>query len=139
MNANVLDVVHVIGHIFVLIYHYYLMFLPKEDPESLPIITMHLSRLSIMVVFSVFFVINGLNSGQRLTQSLESQNSFLIISIEFILNRVVVIIAISYLFYISFALFIFFIVKDVHLEIVLFNGLVSNLLFYSNFTTENNV
>ena len=138
MKTNVMDGMRAIAHIYVLGFHYYLMFV-AEDQHNNPVIIKHLFRLSSMMDFSVFFVINGINSCRWLTRSIESGQSLVRVSIRFIVDRLALIIAITYLFYICFALFAIFIVKDVSLERALMDGLVSNLLFFSNYSSENNV
>ena len=133
-----MDGMHAISHIYVLLFHYYLIFLAGDEVENMPVPILHLFRLSLMVVFSVFFVINGINSGRWLTRSIGSGRSLVRVSIKFIVERLAMIVAITYIFYICFALFVFFVAKELAFQRLVLDGMVANLFFVSNYVLENN-
>ena len=139
MIAQVMDGMRAISHIYIVLYHYFGIFLSGGEVQNIPVPIKHLFRLSLMIVFAIFFVINGYNSGRWLIRSISSNGSHVRVSIKFLMDRLAMIIAITYLFYLCFSLFAFFIVKDSALDKVVTCGLLANLFFVSNYTTENNV
>ena len=133
-----MDGMRALLHIYALLFHYNSM--RVNAATNIPgVFVLHLVRLSIVSTFTVFFVINGINSGQWFTKHVKSRRSLTRVSLKFVFERLSMIVPMTLLCY-SANVFYFLAMGENRLLRRAKDSLMSNLLFVANFVSfDNNV
>ena len=131
----------VLGHLYFLFIHYSVEFLNfNQILNKIPVTLLHLIRVSVMFIFVIFFVINGINCGQWITNKIGKNSSNFGLIIKFYINRMAMIFLLTYIYLFSFVIFISFDKERSFLFEMQFKSLLSNLLFIGNlFSLKSNV
>ena len=139
------DGIRVLGHIYMLMAHYAGLFV--EDPDkalieppvrSVPLIYSYLKIMIYLLVLN--YVLSGISSGRWLTKHMNESPHTLRVIAKFYWQRLAMIIPMTYIYYLTFAMTNWFVFKDPIITQKIWDSLWANLFFVANFASiESNV
>ena len=133
------------GQFYALFAHYVAVFVEDPDkaliePPERSVSLIYLYRTANLYLMIINFILIGISSGKWLTQHLnKSPNTSRVIS-KFYWQRLAMIIPMTYIYYLLVSMANYFLFKDLILTQKIWESLLPNLFFISNFVSiESNV